>query len=296
MAFSVLLHTAKKTGQDSLIVQDTTQSAIISGSMVSFDGGATFQPYTYLGQGNYRGTGQTGEFIQVGGQIYAWDANNPTGPMTTGNWKITPNDLNPTDPPCFVSGTLIETDCGPRPVEDLAVGDRVCVAGGTTLPIEWIGKRTLSAQILRIRPQYNPVCIRRDALGKGLPDRDIYLSPQHRVVLGGWRAELYFGAPSVFCAAIHLVNDDTIRQVTTDEAVTYYHIACAEHVILTSHGLQSESLFPGDMALKSLHRDDVEELRALFPGLLSDAGPPPQTRLSCLTGREARALRDVFAD
>ncbi|MEW2917710.1 Hint domain-containing protein [Ruegeria sp. ANG10] len=294
MAFDVLLHTVNTTGPGDLVVQNTTQPAIVDGQTISFDGGLTFQPYTYLGQGTRVSNGDSGEFIQVGTQIFAWDTNDPTGPMSTGNWKITQSDLDPSNPPCFVAGTLIETTAGPRPVEDLAVGDRVCVSDGQTLPIVWIGKRTISVQTLRFQPRFRPVRIQRNALGKGLPDRDLYVSPQHRIVIEGWRAELLFGEPMVFSAAIHLVNDDTIRQIGTDEPVTYFHIACEQHAILSSHGLQSESLYVGGRTLDSFGREDVEELRTLFPEL-RDSTQVLKTKLRCLKRPEAQALRGTFS-
>lgn len=295
MAFDALLHTVNSTGRGDLIVQDTTVPAIISGSTISFDGGATFQTYTYLGQGNYRGTGESGEFIRVGGQVYAWDTANPTGPMTLGNWKITTSDLDPTDPPCFVSGTLIDTDNGPVPVEKLVVGDRVLVSNGGALPIVWTGKRALSTMALHSRPKFRPVCIRRNALGKGMPDQDLYVSPQHRIVLEGWRAELLFGEAKVFSAAIHLVNGDTVYQVSPDKPVEYFHIACERHEILTSNGVRSESLFLGDRALQSFHREDVDELRALFPELCAEA-LVPRTRLRCLKRPEVLALQGMASN
>ncbi|WP_226688693.1 Hint domain-containing protein [Ruegeria arenilitoris] len=196
--------------------------------------------------------------------------------------------------PCFVKGTLIETKNGPCPVEELSVGDRVCVSDGQTLPIIWIGKRTLSAQTLRLQPRFRPVRIQRNALGRGLPNRDLYVSPQHRIVIEGWRAELLFGEPMVFSAAIHLVNDDTIRQIGADEPVTYFHIACEQHAILSSHGLQSESLYVGGQSLNSFSREDVDELRALFPEL-SDSAQVPKTKLRCLKRPEAQALRGTFS-
>ncbi|MES0824721.1 Hint domain-containing protein [Ruegeria sp. SCP11] len=295
MAFDVLLHTVHTTGPGNLVVQDTTQAAIVDGDTISFDGGLTFQTYTYLGQGFRDGSGESGEFIQVNGQIYAWDTDNPTGSMSTGNWKITEGDLNPDSPPCFVAGTLIETEAGPRPVEELSVGDRVCVSNGQTLPIMWIGKRTLSAQTLRLQPKFRPVLIKRNALGKGLPDRDLYVSPQHRIVIEGWRAELLFGEPMVFSAAIHLVNDDTIRQIQVDGPVTYFHIACERHTILTSHGLRSESLYLGDRVSSSFGKKDLDELRALFPEL-TEGVATQRTRLRCLKRPEAQALRGMFSE
>ncbi|WP_170381722.1 Hint domain-containing protein [Ruegeria atlantica] len=293
MAFDVLLHTVNVTGPGDLVVQGETQPAIIDGDMISFDGGLTFEEYEFLGQGFRSGSSESGDFIRVGGQTYAWNTEDPTSSMSTGNWQITEGDLNPDNPPCFVAGTLIETDTGPRPVEELEVGDRVCVSNGQTLPIIWIGNRTLSAQTLRLQSKFRPVLITRDALGKGLPDRDLYVSPQHRIVIEGWRAELLFGEPMVFSAAIHLVNNDTIRQLQKDEAVTYYHIACERHAILTSHGLQSESLYLGDRAVRSFGREYLDELHALFPELSSGA-PMPQTSLRCLKRPEAQALQDML--
>ncbi|RBW61030.1 Hint domain-containing protein [Ruegeria sp. A3M17] len=196
--------------------------------------------------------------------------------------------------PCFVKGTLIETEKGPRPVEELSVGDRVRVSSGELLPIQWIGKKTLSAEALQQDPRLRPVCIKKGAIADALPDRDLYVSPQHRIVLEGWRAELLFGEPRVFAAAIHLVNDNTIRQVSSNEAVTYFHIACNRHAILMSHGLPTESLFLGDMALLSFGRGDVEELRVLFPERFSRGSAWKQTRVRCLKRPEAKLLREML--
>ncbi|WP_170558562.1 Hint domain-containing protein [Ruegeria atlantica] len=196
--------------------------------------------------------------------------------------------------PCFVKGTLIETEKGPRPVEELSVGDRVRVSSGELLPVKWIGKKTMSAEALQRNPRLRPVCIQKGAIGDGLPDRDLYVSPQHRIVLEGWRAELLFGEPRVFSAAVHLVNDKTIRQVRSDEAVTYFHIACDRHAILMSHGLPTESLFLGDMALLSFDREDINELRMLFPDRFSPEPTSEQTRVRCLKRPEAEALLGMY--
>lgn len=51
-------------------------------------------------------------------------------------------------PPCFVNGTLIETDRGPVPVESLAVGDRVMGSSGLRT-VKWIGWRNYHARSLR---------------------------------------------------------------------------------------------------------------------------------------------------
>ncbi|WP_170466170.1 Hint domain-containing protein [Ruegeria arenilitoris] len=219
-----------------------------------------------------------------------------TGPGNGNNDSlIVTVDLPAGTVPCFVKGTLIETENGPCPVEDLSVGDRVRVSSGELLPILWIGEKTLSADALGRNPRLRPVCIKKGAIGKGLPDRDLYVSPQHRILLEGWRAELLFGEPRVFAAAIHLVNDSTIRQVRSTEPVTYFHIACSRHAILMSHGLPTESLFLGDMALLAFDREDVDELRTIFPELSGPASNWKQTRVRCLKRPEVEALNSTLA-
>lgn len=219
-----------------------------------------------------------------------------TGPGNGNNDSlIVTVDLPAGTVPCFVKGTLIETEKGDCPVEELSVGDKVRVSSGELLPVLWIGEKTLSAETLKRNPHLRPVCIQKGAMGDGLPTRDLYVSPQHRIVMEGWRAELLFGEPKVFVAAIHLANDKSIRQVRSNKPVTYYHVACRRHAILISNGLPTESLFLGDMALLSFNREDAEELVALFPELHSPASIWKQTRVRCLKRPEAEALRNTFA-
>lgn len=134
---------------------------IISGSTISFDGGQTFQSYTYLVQGNYQGTGESGEITRVGGQVYAYDTLNSTGPMRTGNWQITENDLDPDNPPCYVNGTFFQTPPGEVPVEDLEEGDLVTTALGLNMPIHWIGSRRIMPSMLLRNPSLQPVKIEK---------------------------------------------------------------------------------------------------------------------------------------
>ena len=87
---------------------------------------------------------------------------------------------------CFTRGTLIKTDQGERPIEELAAGDMVLTMDHGYQPIRWIGssKRAATGDLA-------PILIRKGALGN---DRDLRVSPQHRMLLQGWQAELLFGA------------------------------------------------------------------------------------------------------
>jgi len=51
------------------------------------------------------------------------------------------------------------------------------------------------------------------------------------------------------------------------EQVTYYHLMFDCHQLIWAEGAQTESFYPGKMALSALERDTLEELLTLFPEL-----------------------------
>ncbi len=261
--FDILAHTVNETGQGDLIVQNTTMPAIISGSTISFDGGQTFQAYTYLGQGNYRGTGESGEFIRVGGQVYAYNTTNPTGPMQTGNWKITEGDLDPSNPPCFVGGTLIQTPQGEVLVEQLQAGDLVTTASGGHMPILWIGGRQVVPSMLLRNPSLQPLRIDAGVLGN---DRPLVISQQHRLLVSGYKAELLFGEREVLMPAKALVGFPGVTLDYSRSTFTYYHLLLETHEVVFANGVPSESLFLGDQ----LGRTETDEIKFLFPDLFCE--------------------------
>jgi hypothetical protein len=86
---------------------------------------------------------------------------------------------------CYVTGTLILTETGERPVETLAIAERVVTAGGRVRPIRWIGRRGYSNRFLSRQPSLWPVCVRAGALAHGVPARDLTVSPRHALLLDG---------------------------------------------------------------------------------------------------------------
>lgn len=172
---------------------------------------------------------------------------------------------------CFAGGTGIMTPQGRRPVEALAVGDHVVTADGREVPVRWVGHRHVGAAELAAFPALRPICIQAGALGDNTPATDLRVSPQHRMILRDWRADLMFGAPDVLVIAKALVNDSTIRVDDSCTAVDYYHILFDQHEIILAEGAEAESFFPGEQALASLSPATRAELETLFPELLAEA-------------------------
>ncbi len=170
-------------------------------------------------------------------------------------------------PPCFTPGTKIATPDGPRLVEEIAVGDLVLTRDAGPQPVVWIGNVHVDAARLEEEPAFRPIRLKKDALGIGRPNRDMHLSPQHRVLLTDWRAELLFGDRQVLAAAAHLVDGHDILPDPEVGEITYIHLFCDSHQILFADGLEAESFRPGPAALAGIDPAARAELLGLFPAL-----------------------------
>lgn len=173
--------------------------------------------------------------------------------------------------PCFTPGTLIATPQGERRVEELKAGDRVITRDNGIQEIRWAGTCTLQGEALAEASHLQPVLIRRGALGNGLPERDMMVSPNHRVLIANDKTALYFEDREVLVAAKHLTGLDGIDQVVTTD-VTYIHFMFDQHEVVLSDGAWTESFQPGDQSLRGLDKAQRDELLELFPELQSDAG------------------------
>jgi len=182
---------------------------------------------------------------------------------------------------CFARGTRIETDRGEIAVEDLAAGDLVRTLDNGLQPIRWIGSTTVPA-----RGALAPIEIRAGALGNR---ETLRVSPQHRMLMQGWRVELLFGEAETLVPAKHLLNDSTIRRIEGGE-VEYFHVLFDRHEIVFAEGIPSESFHPGAVGLGGMAEPTREEILALFPHLRHDAEAFGTSARRSLRGFEAAAL------
>lgn len=175
--------------------------------------------------------------------------------------------------PCFTPGTMIRTDEGDVAVENLKAGARVQTRDNGYQTLRWVGRRDLSTHELATQPNFNPVIIKAGALGQGLPERDMTVSPQHRMLFVGPKAEMLFGQSEVLIAALHLVNDSTITRARP-ESVSYIHLLFDDHEIIIGDGAWTESYQLGEQTLDSMEAAQHEEILALFPELGQKAYQP----------------------
>ena len=173
--------------------------------------------------------------------------------------------------PCFTLGTRIATATGERNVEDLRIGDRVFTRDNGVQTLRWIGRRDLNKAALAQKPDFMPVLIQKDALGHNLPERDLLVSPNHRILVTGPKAELFFEEKEVLVAAKYMTDLPKIDVVQTSQ-ISYIHIMFERHEVVLSNGAWTESFQPADYAIRGLESEQQTEIFELFPELsdLSD--------------------------
>jgi hypothetical protein len=192
--------------------------------------------------------------------------------------------------PCFTPGTLIATPKGEVPVEELGEGDRIITRDNGIQEIRWIGHKTMGWQELNRSQHLKPVLIKAGSLGNGLPERDMLVSPNHRMLVANDRTALYFDEREVLASAKHLVSKGI--QVVDVKEVTYIHFLFDHHEVVLSDGTWSESFQPGDYSLKGIGNAQRQELFELFPELETRQGIEDFTSARrILKKHEAKMLR-----
>ncbi len=173
--------------------------------------------------------------------------------------------------PCFTPGTLIATARGERPVEDLQVGDRIITRDNGIQEIAWVGHKQFQSADLVRNPHLKPVLIKAGSLGNDLPERDMLVSPNHRLLVASDMTQLYFEESEVLAAAKHMVGSQGIHRVDVTQT-TYIHFMFERHEVVLSDGAWTESFQPGDYSLKGIGNRQRNEIFELFPELREKQG------------------------
>ncbi len=192
--------------------------------------------------------------------------------------------------PCFTPGTTIATPRGERLVEELKVGDKIITRDNGIQEIAWVGHKAMNGKQLAANPHLKPILIKAGALGGGLPERDMLVSPNHRVLVASEKTQLYFEEREVLAAAKHMTGADGVHAVNVMQT-TYVHFMFERHEVVLSNGAWTESFQPGDYSLKGIGNSQRNEIFELFPELATTSGLEGyQAARKALKKHEARLL------
>lgn len=97
-------------------------------------------------------------------------------------------------------------------------------------PIRWIGHRQIDLAAHPKPETMTPIRIRRDAVADNVPHRDLLVSPDHAIFIGG-----------KLIPARMLVNGATVIEDGSVRTVRYFHVELDCHAVLVAEGLPAES-------------------------------------------------------
>jgi hypothetical protein len=274
------------------------QSSSFSGSLFNLSGSSETEYCYTLTDPNTGNTVNIYAFTNSGlfglaNSVVGFVADGPIDPAVT--YSILYSDGSPSVPYasltiCFAAGTQILTGYGGHvAIEDLKQGDMVLTVDHGPQEVRWIGARHFTAGELKQTPSLRPIRIRAGAMGGGRPLNDLIVSPQHRVLVNSKIVQQMFGEEEVLVAAKQLVSIDGIDVVDEISGVTYYHFLCDQHEIVFANGVQTESLYTGPQALKSVLEEAREEVLMIFPELADVHYKALHARTAVL-GRQGRNM------
>ncbi len=222
---------------------------------------------------------------QINGEDFSAFFNGLDLTIQNGGAAVTGGNLtfDNTNVACFVRGTQIATRRGLIPIEKLQAGDEIITMDHGFQKIRWIGSTSVPAD-----GNLAPVVIRKGAMGN---ERDLRVSPQHRMLVRGWHVELMFGQKEALVPAKALINDETVFPLEGG-TVDYFHMMFDRHELVYAEGIPSESFHPGHVGLGSFAEETREEILSLFPQLREDAGSYSEHVRPSLKVREAKVLAE----
>ncbi|OYX41612.1 MAG: hypothetical protein B7Z02_14920 [Rhodobacterales bacterium 32-67-9] len=268
---------------DAVVVYDPMNDEYIQATFNGYpggtfidDGGQFSTSATLVGSGENFGTDVDGYSIQRVGDGGSTFTSNQTPTAGTANV-------------CFCDRTLIDTDLGPRRVEDLAIGDRIATRTSGYQTILWIGRSYRSVDEMARNPRLRPIRFAQGALGPGLPKRNLCVSRQHRLLVQGRIVERMTGVEAVLVPAIHFVELPGVDAIVPQRRIGFFHIVTNRHEVAFAEGVAAETMYLGRGALSVLAPDARAELsRRLSKPLAAFADPVPA--LPFVQGVKAREI------
>ena len=167
---------------------------------------------------------------------------------------------------CFTNGTKICTLKGETPVEELSVGDRVVTRDNGLQTVRRIFRRHYDYGQLSSVKHLQPILVSAGALGKELPEQDMLLSPNQRLLVSGDSVSRSVRQTDRLVAVKNLVDRHKVRECAV-LGVHYVHIEFACHEVVLANGLWAESFHCEDAALGSEGNAQRTELHEIFPDL-----------------------------
>lgn len=172
------------------------------------------------------------------------------GTIGAGQGDLTVNTSG-TETICFMPGTMVATPSGAVAVEDLKVGDLVLTHDGRAMPVNWLGRQTVST-IFADKQRVLPIRFKAGALAAHVPSRDLLVSPDHALLVDG----------NLIQAGALVNGTSIVREHNVPTVFTYYHVEVDDHSLILAENTPAETFVDN---IDRMGFDNWAEYEALYP-------------------------------
>ena len=171
----------------------------------------------------------------------------------------------------------VRTPCGARHVSNLRAGDLVVTRDNGLQPVRLIWTRTVTAAEMAADPSLAPICLKPRCIGPMMPQRDLVIAGDHRLLVPGYRLVDLPDASAALIAARDIAGTSDSAYVDRSAAeITFYNIVFDAQQVFSANGLPVESFFVSEEALARVPASARDDIERVFPDLRSTAdGYPP---------------------
>jgi hypothetical protein len=166
----------------------------------------------------------------------------------------------------------VRTPCGARHVANLRPGDLVVTRDRGLRPVRLVWSRTVTEADMAADPSLAPVCLRPRAIGPMMPQRDLVVAGDHRLLIPGYRlADRPDTAAALIPAREIAGTSDAAFVDRARGEMTFWNLVFDAHEVFAANGLPVESFHITEDTLSVVPQGALEKLHELFPDLRARA-------------------------
>lgn len=192
----------------------------------------------------------------------------------------------------IVEGANVRTPCGPRRVELVRPGDLIVTRDNGLQAVRMVWSRELSGAQMAAFPDTAPIRLKPRALGPMMPQRDVCLAPDHRVLVPGYRIA---GQQDTRCCLIEAKElagaSDAAYVDRSADGLRCFTLVFDTHQVFCINGLPVESFLPTASAVSNLSEDLRDALVRRFPQLRREPNSYPPAEYRLVQGAEYVGLQ-----
>lgn len=181
--------------------------------------------------------------------------------------------ISNTTPAVGLAGNAnVRTPCGARHVANLRAGDLVVTRDRGLQPVRLVWTRTVTEADMAADPSLAPVCLRARAIGPMMPQRDLLVAGDHRLLIPGYRlADQPDTAAALIPARAIAGTSDAAFVDRARGGMTFYNLVFDGHEVFAANGLAVESFLITDETLDVAPPEARARVMAAFPELAGQA-------------------------